>query len=112
MNTRKILVSGLVGAAAIGASLALASSANAATVSTASSCTPVSAHTEYKWVPDVTNAGPTQWTTEDAPANTKKTFAWKGANAAYHRDGTKSQFVNAVTCDVTVPVFNYDNSCS
>ena len=52
--------------------------ANAGTVSTASDCKPVSAHTEYKWVPNVTNAGPTQWTTDNAPANTQRTFLWKG----------------------------------
>jgi hypothetical protein len=88
--------------------LATAAVANADTVSTASNCTPVFAHTEYKWVPDVTNAGPTQWTTDNAPAGTKTTFPWKGQNVAYHRDGTKSQFINAVTCAVSEPMFNLD----
>jgi hypothetical protein len=59
--------------------------ANASTVSTASDCKPVFAHTEYKWVPDV----------------------------AYHRDGTKSQFIDSVTCAVSAPTFNLDvNTCS
>ena len=87
--------------------------ANAGTVSTASDCKPVPAHTEYKWVPDVTNAGPTQWTTTNAPANTKTTFPWKGKNVAYHRDGTKSQFIDSVTCAVSEPMFNIDvETCS
>ena len=87
--------------------------ANAGTVSTASDCKPVFAHTEYKWVPDVTNAGPTQWTTDNAPANTPRTFLWKGQNVAYHRDGTKSQFIDSVTCAVSAPMFSLDvNTCS
>jgi hypothetical protein len=87
--------------------------ANAGTVSTAANCTPVFAHTEYKWVPDVINAGPTQWTTDNAPASTPRLFPWKGQQVAYHRDGTKSQFVDSVTCAVSAPVFNLDvNTCS
>ena len=86
--------------------LATAAVANADTVSTASNCKPVFAHTEYKWAPDVTNAGPTQWTTDNAPAGTKRTFPWKGQDVAYHRDGTKSQFIDSVTCAVSAPTFN------
>jgi len=112
MIMRKILLGGLIGTAAIGATLALAGPANADTVSTATNCTPVIAHTEYKWVPNVTNAGPTQWTTDPAAANTPRTFLWKGAPVAYHRDGTKSQFIAGVTCAVTEPVSTYDGKCS
>ena len=87
--------------------------ANADTAPNPSTCAPVAAHTEYKWVPDVTNAGPTQWTTYDKPANTKATFPWKSKDVPYHRDGTKSQFINALTCNVSEPMFNYDeNTCS
>ena len=60
-------------------------SANAGTISTASDCKPVYAHTEYKWVPNVTNAGPTQWTTDNPPANTARDFLWKGQWVKYHR---------------------------
>ena len=103
----KKFILGLVAAAAVAAPIALtAGSANAETVSYATNCTPVFAHIEYKWVPDVTSAGPTQWTTDNAPANTKRTFVWKGADVAYHRDGTKSQFIDAVSCAVQAPVFS------
>jgi hypothetical protein len=102
----------LVAATAVAAPLAIAASANAATVSTAPDCKPVIAHTEYKWVPDVTSAGPTQWTTYNVAANTKVTFAWKGADVAYHRDGTKSQFIDGVTCAVQAPVFSNDGKCT
>src|SRR6476646_7089828 len=87
--------------------------ANASTVSTASDCKPVFAHPEYKWVPNVTNAGPTQWTLDNAGANTPRSFLWKGQPVAYHRDGTKSQFIDSVTCAVSAPIFNIDaNTCS
>src|SRR5262245_27093467 len=102
---KKFILGGLAAAAAI-APFAIAHSASAATVSSPPGCAPVFAHTEYKWVPDVTNAGPTQWTTENAPANTKTTFTWKGALVPYHRDGTKSQFIDGVTCAVQAPVFS------
>ena len=106
----------IVALAALAATSVLAvgvGTASAGTVSTASNCTPVFAHTEYKWVPDVTSAGPTQWTLKDAPAGTKTTFPWKGQDVAYHRDGTKSQFIDSVTCAVSAPMFNLDvNTCS
>jgi len=87
--------------------------ANAGTTSTAPDCKPVKAHTEYKWVPDVTNAGPTQWTTDNPPANTSRSFPWKGQQVAYHRDGTKSQFIDSVTCQVSAPMFNINvETCS
>jgi hypothetical protein len=98
---RRIIMIAVLAAIAV---LATAAVATADTVSTASNCTPVFAHTEYKWVPDVTNAGPTQWTKEDAAAGTKTTFPWKGQNVAYHRDGTKSQFIDSVTCAVSEPM--------
>ena len=82
----------------------------AGTVSTAPDCKPVFAHTEYKWVPNVNSAGPTQWTTVDAPANTQTTFPWKGQDVAYHRDGTKSQFIDSVTCAVSEPTFSVKGS--
>ena len=105
------LVAALLGALAAAAVLAVG--VGTASADTGSTCTPVLAHTEYKWVPNVTNAGPTMWTLDDAPANTPRTFVWKGQNVAYHRDGTKSQFINAVTCPVTEPVFSLNTStCS
>jgi hypothetical protein len=78
----------------------------------------VTTHTIYKWVANVTNAGPTMWTVNDV--NTPATFDWKGAPVAYHRDGIKTsqsidtlcgvtpQFANVVNgspvpCSVTVP---------
>ena len=109
-------ISKIVALCALAATTVLAlgaGTANAGTVSTASDCKPVAAHTEYKWVPNVTNAGPTQWTTDNAPANTQRTFLWKGQQVAYHRDGTKSQFIDSVTCAVSAPLFNIDrNTCS
>jgi hypothetical protein len=108
----KILTLAAIALVALAATLGVGT-AKADTVSTASDCKPVAAHNEYKWVPDVNNAGPTQWTTQDAPAGTKTTFPWKGQNVAYHRDGTKSQFINGVTCAVSAPMFNLDvNTCS
>jgi hypothetical protein len=107
---RRIIMIAVLAAIAI---LATAAVANAGTVSTASDCKPVSAHTEYKWAPDVTNAGPTQWTTDNAPAGTARSFSWKGQQVPYHRDGTKSQFIDSVTCAVSAPTFNLDvNKCS
>jgi hypothetical protein len=99
---------GLLGTAVlfgIGASIALgATAANAATtgpsldsildtgISHAVNCVPgVTMHTDYKWVPDVSAAGPTMWTTENRVAPASATFTWKGAAVAYHRDGTKTQ---------------------
>lgn len=115
MNLRKILAGGLLATAAIGGSIAFASSANAtgagATtlpnfdthldtgISYAVNCTPgVTTHTDYKWVPDVSSAGPTMWTVDDAAANTHVTFTWKGAPVAYHRDGTKTQQATDTQC--------------
>ena len=87
--------------------------ANAGTTSTAPDCKPVKAHTEYKWVPNVTNAGPTQWTLDNQPANTARDFLWKGQWVKYHRDGTKSQFIDYVTCSVSAPIFSIDaNTCT
>jgi len=106
----------IVALAALAATTVLAlgvATASADTVSTASNCKPVFAHTEYKWVPDVTSAGPTQWTLDNASAGTKRTFTWKGQPVGYHRDGTKSQFVDSVTCAVSAPMFSLDaNTCS
>jgi len=115
VNTRKILVGGLLATAAIGGSIALASSANAdvapATpildtpdyVSYSPNCTPgVTTHTDYKWVPNVGSAGPTMWTVDNAPAGTSATFAWKGAQVAYHRDGTKTQQATDTQCGVRI----------
>jgi hypothetical protein len=112
MNMRKILVSGLLAAAAIGGPIAFASSASADTpptpvldtpdfVSYALNCTPgVTTHTDYKWVPDVNGSGPTMWTVNDFPAGTKTTFNWKGGPVAYHRDGTKTQQATDIQCGV------------
>lgn len=95
------------------AATVLAVGVGTASADTASTCQPVFAHTEYKWVPDVSAAGPTQWTLDNKPANTQRFFTWKGAQVSYHRDGTKSQYINAVTCNVTEPMFNYNvNTCS
>src|SRR5215471_3780351 len=110
MNMRKILVGGLMATAAIGGPIAFASSANAATsapapttpipdtpsyvtyVSYGTPCTPgVTTHTDYKWVPNVSNAGPTMWTVNNADPNTAATFTWKTVQVQYHRDGTKTQ---------------------
>jgi hypothetical protein len=96
--------------AALAATTVLALGVGTANADAASSCKPVFAHTEYKWVPNVTNAGPTQWTTDNPPANTQRDFPWKGQQVHYHRDGTKSQFINAVTCNVTEPMFNVSGS--
>jgi len=118
VNFRKIAaLGGLIATAAIGGSIALASSANAATptgpnldsildtpayvhyVSYGTPCTPgVTTHTDYKWVADTTNAGPTMWTVKNADPNTAATFSWKGAQVAYHRDGTKTQQATDTQC--------------
>ncbi|HEY3088290.1 MAG TPA: hypothetical protein VGJ59_09525 [Jatrophihabitantaceae bacterium] len=112
---KKILLSGLLATAAIGGSIALASSANAVDapatpildtpdyVSYTANCTPgVTTHTDYKWVPNVSNAGPTMWTVNNAPANFPATFTWKGADVAYHRDGTKTQQATDTQCGVHI----------
>ena len=46
---------------------------------------------DYKWVPNVSAAGPTMWTVDNASADTQVTFTWKGAQVGYHRDGNKTQ---------------------
>jgi hypothetical protein len=118
---KKILLGGLVAAAAVGGSLAFASSANAATptapnldsildtpayvhyVSYGTNCTPgVTTHTDYKWVANTSSAGPTMWTVNDAPANTQATFTWKGAPVGYHRDGTKTQQATDTQCGISI----------
>jgi hypothetical protein len=110
----KKIILGVLAAATVAAPHALsAATANADAVSTASDCKPVAAHTEYKWVPNVTNAGPTQWTTDNPPANTQRNFPWKGKDVAYHRDGTKSQVIDSVTCAITQPMPTYSaDGCS
>jgi hypothetical protein len=76
-------------------------------VSHTPNCTPgVTTHTDYKWVPNVTNAGPTMWTVNDAPGGTAATFPWKGAQVAYHRDGTKTSQATDTLCGVTAPQFS------
>jgi hypothetical protein len=120
VNFRKIAaVGGLVAAAAIGGSIALASSAGAATppgpnldsmldtpayvhyVAYGTTCTPgVTTHTDYKWVPDASNAGPTMWTVSDGSGSA--TFTWKGGPVAYHRDGTKTQQATDTRCGVQI----------
>jgi hypothetical protein len=47
-------------------------------------------HGANEIVPNVTSAGPTQWTTDNATANTQRDFPRKGQQVHYHRDGTKS----------------------
>jgi hypothetical protein len=98
---RKFLL-GAAATAAIVAPLALAPSAEAAPVlNTDANCTPVLPadaiaevnHTEYKWSPVVTNAGPTQWNLDNPAANTRRDFIVKGATVKYFRDGTKSKVV-------------------
>jgi hypothetical protein len=72
-------------------------------VSFAANCTPgVTTHTDFKWVPNVTNAGPTMWTVNDAGAGTPATFPWKGVQVAYHRDGTKTQQATDTQCGVQI----------
>jgi hypothetical protein len=117
VNTRKILVGGILATAAIGGSIAIASSANAAApaanldssldtpayVDYAANCTSgVTTHTDYKWVPNVGSTGPTMWTVDDAAANTPATFTWKNAQVAYHRDGTKTQQATDTQCGVRI----------
>ena len=122
---RKILVGGLLATAAIGGSIAFASSANAADapatpildtpdyVSYSANCTPgVTTHTDYKWVANVSNAGPTMWTVNDAPASTQTTFTWKGAQVAYHRDGTKTQQATDTQCGVRINSQDQANALS
>jgi hypothetical protein len=83
--------------------------ANAGTVSTAPDCKPVSAHTEYKWVPDQNGTGSTQWTLDPGAAGEHRLFN----SVSYHRDGTKTRFIDSVTCAVSAPVFGLDaNTCS
>jgi hypothetical protein len=87
----------------------------------------VTTHAEYKWVADKNGSGPTQWSLDNPSADTNRTFTWKGASVAYHRDGTKSTQVVDTTCpapdptpatppaDIAVqaPVFNVDtHTCS
>ena len=75
-------------------------------VSHSSNCTPgVTTHTDYKWVPNVSSAGPTMWTINDASPGTPATFQWKGAGIAYHRDGTKTSQATDLLCGVTAPQF-------
>jgi len=50
--------------------------------------------------------GSDDWTVNNAAANAKTTFAWKGAQIAYHRDGTKSQQSVDTLCGVTAPRFS------
>jgi hypothetical protein len=70
-------------------------------VSYATNCTPgVTTHTDYKWVPNVTNAGPTMWTVNDVAG--PATFSWKGAPVGYHRDGTKTQQATDTHCGVRI----------
>jgi hypothetical protein len=99
----KIGLVGIAASAAVGGALMFASSANADTtgpiLDTPSyinfdnpNCTPgVTTHLDYKWVSDVTNAGPTMWTVDNAAPGTKTNFLWKGVPVPYHRDGTKTQ---------------------
>jgi hypothetical protein len=118
MNIRKILVGGLLATAAIGGALAIGGPANAADAPTTpildtpdyvtyvaygTPCTPgVTTHTDYKWAPNTSSAGPTMWTVNDAPANTPATFTWKGVQVAYHRDGTKTQQATDTHCGVRI----------
>ena len=70
-------------------------------------CTPgVTTHTDYKWIPDETNAGPTMWTVNDATGGTPAKFEWKGAPVAYHRDGTKTSQATDTMCGVKAPQFS------
>ena len=119
--TMRKTILGLVVTAAIATPLALATSAQAANnLSSDSGCTPVTeifaapakTHIEYKWTPVKSNAGPTQWTDVDAPANTPETFIVKGANVNYFRDGVKTQTVidtpavqavDGTTCVIPLP---------
>jgi hypothetical protein len=114
MKIKKLLTGGLALTAVAGASLVLvASSTGADAATTATPCTPVFAHVEYKWAPEKNGAGPIQWTLDDASANQTREFPWKGGLVSYYRDGTKSRQVDAVTCNVSEPMFNYNvNSCS
>ena len=63
-------------------------------------------HTVFKWVPNVTNAGPTMWTVNDAAANASSPFTWKGGAVTYHRDGTKISQATDTLCGVTAPQFS------
>jgi hypothetical protein len=101
---RSILL-GLATAAVIASPIALAASANAAVLND-SNCKPVAAkpavtELQYKYVPNKTNAGPTQW----SPKSDLTTFN----GIAYHRDGNKTRnieitaAVDGVTCSVTLP---------
>ena len=104
---RKIIL-GLVATAAIASPLALATAANADSVSTDSTCTPVAAKpattkTVYKYTPLKSSDGPTQWDTVNAAPNTVKTWDVKGKPVSYFRDGTKTSTVDvpavpAVVC--------------
>ena len=110
----KIGLAGLAASAAIGGALAYASSASAGTVTTPTldstsyvnydqGCTPgVTTHLDYKWVPNTGVTGPTMWTVNDATAGTQATFPWKGAQLAYHRDGTKTQQATDTLCGVHI----------
>jgi hypothetical protein len=110
----KKIILGALAAATVAGPLALAATPASAvtTNSTSSTCSPVIEHDEYKWVPNVTSAGPTQWTLDNAPANAPRTFVWKGAAVAYHRDGTKSQHIDGVNCAATLPMFDNAGTCS
>jgi hypothetical protein len=115
MKIHKVLIGGLAMTAAVGASLGIvAFTANAANAASPTPCTPVFAHTEYKWVPDQNGNGSTQWTTDNADPGTARLLPGKtGALVGYHRDGDKKREIEAVTCPVTEPMFNYNvNSCS
>jgi hypothetical protein len=106
----KIGLVGLAASAAVGGALMFASSASADTVTTptldspsyvnyAQGCTPgVTTHLDYKWVSDMTNAGPTMWTVTNADPNTPATFLWKGVQVPYHRDGIKTQPATDLQC--------------
>lgn len=101
-NITKGLAALVIGGTAVAAPLWGSTAAQAAT--TAPTCqVGVTTHTEYKWVPDVINAGPTQWSLDDQPANTHRDFPWKGKQVSYHRDGTKSAQVTDTTCPTPTP---------
>jgi hypothetical protein len=122
---RTTKIAALAALPVVGLGVATAGAANATTAPTCR--VGVTTHTEYKWVPDKVNAGPTQWSLDNAAAGTARTFSWKGAQVAYHRDGAKSTQVTDTTCpapdptpatppaDIAVqaPVFSYDpHTCS
>ena len=79
---RKIIL-GLVATAAIASPLALATAANADSVSTDSTCTPVAAKpattkTVYKYTPLKSSDGPTQWDTVNAAPQHRQDLGRQG----------------------------------